>query len=256
VLFFLAAGGALLSLALSIVLGVVQSSAHDCAGLFAVVVSMVLFLLLIGKTVAGRWSAILITSRNTMSLSRLQAVLWTVLLLAAYLNRVFWNIRWGQHDPLAIGVPSDLWMLAGISTTSLVGTPLILSNKAGKTANDKTIQTTAVALNATSNPTDVAAIKSNAVGTVFRNASSLTASFTDVFQGDEVGDAGNVDLSKVQMFFFTENLVISYFVLLVHLAQSGGRDLPDVASGMVALLGISHAGYLANKSVNHSGSTT
>jgi len=45
-------------------------------------------------------------------------------------------------DPPAIAVPSSLWLLTGISATSLAGTPLILSNKADKTPSQKAIRST------------------------------------------------------------------------------------------------------------------
>jgi len=57
------------------------------------------------------------------------------------------------------------------------------------------------------------------------------------------------------MFLFTIIAGLSYAVLLwkqmrsVPAAQLNA--LPDVTDGLVALLGISHAGYLASKGVDH-----
>ena len=39
------------------------------------------------------------------------------------------NIGRSSPTPLAITVPTQVWLLLGISTTSLVGSPLLKSNK-------------------------------------------------------------------------------------------------------------------------------
>jgi hypothetical protein len=81
------------------------------------------------------------------------------------------------------------------------------------------------------------------------------ARLADLFQGDEVGNAAHLDLGKVQMFFFTLVLVLTYTAALVLMftdASTAITGLPPVDQGMVALLGISHAGFLANNAVPHS----
>jgi hypothetical protein len=83
------------------------------------------------------------------------------------------------------------------------------------------------------------------------------ARLADLFQGDEVGNAAHLDLGKVQMFFFTLIVVFAYAVALAH-AFYGVRagvlvaQLPDLDQGMLALLGISNAGFLTNSAVPHS----
>jgi hypothetical protein len=103
----------------------------------------------------------------------------------------------------------------------------------------------------------VAAIDSNKQGTLYANPSMDQASLSDMFEGDEVGNAAYVDLGKVQMFFFTIIVAISYvFVLLsetmAKLATEPDKvtELPILSAGMLALLGISHAGHLAGKTAD------
>ncbi len=106
------------------------------------------------------------------------------------------------------------------------------------------------------------------------------------FQGDEIGNTLHIDLAKVQMFFFTLLLAAAYlakvFEALHHadtvlktlapsgnpaeiaavpqtLAQSTEPDqvaatlnaLPEVSASIVYALGISHAGYLGSKAMDH-----
>jgi hypothetical protein len=104
--------------------------------------------------------------------------------------------------------------------------------------------------------TVTAAIKDNATGTLFNNPTVNDASFSDIFEGNEVGNAAHVDLGKVQMFFFTIVVAIAYIVALWDVVSAGGIyganfSFPELSDGMVALLGISNASYLASKGVNH-----
>jgi hypothetical protein len=94
---------------------------------------MIGFVALIGKLITGRWSGIFINERNKMSLSRFQLVLWTLIVLSAFLTIALERIYASATDPLAIQIPQELWALLGISTTALVGSPLILSTKVPKT---------------------------------------------------------------------------------------------------------------------------
>lgn len=221
---------------------------HNGASFALISGALILFVLGLGMLITDRPLGALITENNVMSLSRLQGVLWTLVLLAGYLSRVLWRIQWKIPDPLAVKAPESLWWLAGISTTALIGTPLILATKTLKTPEPKAFEKAATLTRLSEHE-----VKDNAKGTVFRNPSRERASFLDIFQGDEVGNAGYVDLTKVQMFFFTMVLAVAYLAMLAKLTQTGGGDLPDFSAGMVALLGISHAGYLGNKGVDHSG---
>jgi hypothetical protein len=181
------------------------------------------FLIVVGSGITGRPQGLLIDERNKMSLSRLQLVLWMVVILSGLLTIALSNIGLGSKTPLAIVVPTQVWLLMGISTTSLIGSPLLTSNK-------------------------------KAAGKIEIRDNVHAAQVADLFRGDETSNFDVLDLAKVQMFFFTLVLVLAYAVLLGSLfVHSTGviMGMPDIDPSMTTLLGISHAGYLANKAVPH-----
>ena len=95
------------------------------------------------------------------------------------------------------------------------------------------------------------------VGQLVVNQTPEVAHLADMFQGSETGNAGLLDLGKVQMFFFTLIIVLAYASALSALFQQGRgpiQALPVIDGGMLALLGISHVGYLVNKALPHSDS--
>jgi hypothetical protein len=73
----------------------------------------------------------------------------------------------------------------------------------------------------------------------------------DIFMGEYVADFALLDIAKIQMFFFTVLLVIAYGTAVGSLLRTDPlpSSLPDVGAGMLPLLGISHASYLASKVV-------
>lgn len=189
-------------------------------------VLMIFFLGTIGKAINGRWTGILITELKVMSLSRLQIVIWTVIILSAFLTIATAKIYASPSDtdPLKdIIIDWRLWALLGVSSTSLVATPLILDDKKRKNI-------------------------------AFKNNNDSEAKFTDIFEGDETGNEKYVDMSKVQMFFFTIISALSYIVLLFRdfLANTIPVGLPSLPEGLIAILTISHGAYLTYKIVDHS----
>ena len=82
-----------------------------------------------GHGITGLFRGVLIDDRNRLSLSRLQMMLWTVLILSAYLAAALANIGRDASSPLNVGVPSELWIAMGISTASLVAAPAALAYK-------------------------------------------------------------------------------------------------------------------------------
>lgn len=218
-----------------------------------------LMMVVIGLGISGHAWGILIDERNLMSLARFQAVIWTVFVLSAFVTAALWNISLGQSDALAIGVPSQLWALMGISLTSLVGTPLILQQQkrtqpsgGAEAAGGGHVLTHAMST-LSAGGLDTSHVES--VGLLVVNETRQDASLADSFEGEQVGNVGNIDLGKVQMFYVTVVLVFTYALALVaFFASSSGKitALPPLNSSIVALLGVSHVAYLANKSVPHS----
>jgi hypothetical protein len=82
------------------------------------------------------------------------------------------------------------------------------------------------------------------------------ASPADLFAGDDIENDAYVDIGKIQMFLFTLILVVAYAVDIGKVLTAAGANsaidkFPDLDPGMLALLAISHAGYLSYKAASH-----
>jgi hypothetical protein len=202
----------------------------------------------VGVSVTHRYWGILINERNVMSLSRFQAVLWTVLILADYATILLGRAWQGMSlvDAKDLLRP-DLLMLMGISYASAVGTSIVHANKAGKPTPVNAVS------DAQANLNDKAGNFTAAQGVMYKNKDLSDANVGDMFQGDELADAHTTDLSKVQMFFFT---IVSAVVFLgtadamfTNMKSIGDVLIPQLPENLIALMGISHAAYLSNKAV-------
>ena len=191
---------------------------------------------LIGIAKTGHPFGIAIDARNRYSLSRAQMTFWTILVLGTVYTIIIWNTG---HSPVPVAVadkadkaakalpflfvPSFLWALMGISSISLVGSPLILNNKpAGELPA--------------------------------ANATGRDARLSDLVFGEETGNQGTVDLARVQMLLISIIVGVSYTVLIAARigedAKTGAiKGFPDMDGGLLALIAISHAGYLTYKVV-------
>ncbi|MFY1831860.1 hypothetical protein ACN47A_38450 [Myxococcus fulvus] len=218
-----------------------------------VVLTLTAFLAALGVSITGSPLGVLINERNLMSLSRLQAATWTLIVLSGYLTLAIVRVRDGISPPLDIAIPQELWWAMGIATTSLLGTPLLLTNKRSKTPDPRAVDNTAVQL--AESPQD---IQAQSQGALYANKDIHDARLADMFQGDEVGNTAQLDLAKVQMFYFTLIAAVSYFVSVATLVSSGKpgsvSSLPALSEGFIALLAISHGGYLVSKTTDHSNS--
>jgi tetratricopeptide (TPR) repeat protein len=92
----------------------------------------------------------------------------------------------------------------------------------------------------------------NKEGLIHRNQTVKEANWIDMFRGDEVSNYTIVDVSKVQMFFFTIAIVCTYGVLIWSTMnpdqmRMATASFPTFSDTMNALLGLSHAGYLVVK---------
>ena len=181
---------------------------------FATIALFLLALVVIGERMAADWRGVLVDKRNVISLSRLQLVIWTTIVVSGILTSAVVNVVAGAPDPLVLNIPPEIWALLGISGTSFVATPLILDR----------------------DPT-----------TVSTNDAQQWA-WADIFLGDKTDNDDKVDLSKVQQFFFTVIIVAIYMMKLgYNLVMADKVEFPPIDPGFVALLGISHAAYLIHK---------
>lgn len=218
---------------------------------------MAIFFAVIGIAITGRAFGVLIGEQKTMSLSRFQMVLWTLIIVSGYFVIVIARIKQGDvANPLAVQIDWQLWTLLGISTASLVGSPLVSSAKRQQVPNKKAIE-------AAGRPydEDTKVVEASRVGVLYPNRDAKDARLTDMFEGEELANSSLVDLAKVQMFFFTIVIALSYSAELLHTIAIDdlavdNMSLPAIHEGLLALLGISQAGYLGNKSVTQTPTTT
>ena len=77
-----------------------------------------------------------------------------------------------------------------------------------------------------------------------------------MFQGDEIGNTAYLDVSKVQMFYFTAIAIVTYsYAVYSGMANIYSPErflMPVPSDALVALLGISHAAFLTSKATSHS----
>jgi len=179
----------------------------------------------IGKAIAGCWDAVLIDGRNRVSLSRLQMLAWTLLILSALITAIASNLGLPNNSQaLAIAIPDPLLAAMGIAAVSMAASPAILTLKGSDPA-------TGVSLAA-------------------YHSTPAEASWLDMFRGDDPAEADQPDLSKIQQFLITLALVGGYGVLIgdMFCNLTGLFDtFPALDPKFVWLLGISHAGYLTYK---------
>ena len=201
----------------------------------------------IGWFVNGRFAGVLINERRMMSLSRFQMALWSLIVLSSYASIALIRARDGfSVDALNIEVPQQMFILIGISSAALVGSPLLASNKMKKAP--------------TTDPDDPSPKKEREnMGILSVNDNVAKACFTDLFKGEEIKNWNQVDLAKLQMFFFTLIVAIVYCVQLYQLisndVSSGQVSLPKIDEGMLTLMGVSNTAYLGHKGIDQTPAT-
>jgi hypothetical protein len=188
-----------------------------------IAILMALFTIVAGHGVTGIGRGVLIDDRHRLSLSRLQMMLWGILVLSGYMAAALSNIGRGMGGPLEVEIPSELLLAMGISTASLVASPVALAYKQRR------------------RPGQVASLPNPAC-----------SHMSDLFRGEETSDEKDLDLGKVQMFLFTVVLIVGYALALGD--QFAGQEgmissLPNIDGAVVSLLAISHAGYLTKKAI-------
>jgi hypothetical protein len=154
--------------------------------------------------------------------------------------------------PLMVAIPPAVWILLGISIGSWLGSPLVLNNKKAQDSSEADLKKAKQGMEAQG----ASQAKIDQVATQGRlliNTDYDQAAFSDLFRGEETGNAATLDLGKVQLFYFTVIVLFVYGTGLFKMFNSGLpiHEFPDLDSSIVTLLGISNASYLANKAVPH-----
>ena len=140
---------------------------------------------------------------------------------------------------LNVEMAPELWALMGIRVGSAAGSVMVKGTKEARNPDPDKVETSV---------TDV-----NRRGLQATNSTPSEASPLDMFKGEEISDHGYVDISKVQMFFFTIAAWLGYVMVLWSKTMAinpvdGAQIFPVFSTSLVALVGISHAGYLTVKS--------
>jgi hypothetical protein len=178
-----------------------------------------------GRISSGSYLGILRDGRGRYSLSRFQVLLWTTvvlsLLAAVFVARL---IDGATSNALDIEIPQTVLLVLGVSVGSTVTAGAI---KAGKDNQDQT----SVAASTATDP----------------------ARFGQVVLVEEGRMADRaVDVTKFQSLWITLILVAAYITMAVSWIRGADSAtqlgaLPNLTGGLVTLLAISHAGYLAGK---------
>jgi hypothetical protein len=205
----------------------------------------------------GRWEGAFIDNRNRISLSKLQTILWMVMIFSALLSASCFNASLPNAASAIAGIVVDpkLWALLGIAMTTGVGAPLALS---GKTTRSPSLPELTDTRKNLLTLTGVSPANVGADGHVLVKADQQDARWSDAIFGDDVGNADTMDFSKIQQLYFT---LLTILVFLLAIAKMFGdaatnhsviSQLPVPDAGFLGLLGVSGAGYLAYKSLSHS----
>lgn len=193
-----------------------------------IAVLIIVFLGILGVVIRKNPLGVFVDDRNRISLSRMQLVFWTVLIISA-----FFAVAVGEST-MDIHLDNALLMLLGISAGSSAGSYIIKGTKSGQQPDSAKVHQSLVS-------------SANRVGVI---ATSERPSITDMFKGEEITDKDYIDIGKVQMFFFTIAAVVGYLLALWNyefIANDGIYKFPPLSESVVWLLGISHAGYLTVK---------
>ncbi|HVU76746.1 MAG TPA: hypothetical protein VHC67_04125 [Gaiellaceae bacterium] len=207
-------------------LGLVHHGKANHLGFWSLVLigsAMILVTIAIGFAAKGRFDGVLIDRYNRVTLTHFQILLWTLLVVAAYAAAMLTNLMAGSSglNALDVSIPPELWLAMGISAGSFTTSKVL----ALKIPDDK----------------------------LAGNATAADARWIDIFRSDvDQGDRA-IDLSKLQMFFFTAVLVTGYAATVANqLLDTTTRvgSLPALNNTFVTLLAISNGTYLARKSAH------
>ncbi|MEW6643649.1 MAG: hypothetical protein AB1586_24275 [Pseudomonadota bacterium] len=208
----------------------------------------------LGLGTKGRVTGIWIDERNRISLARAQVSLWTIVALGGFAATALYNV--GLAGPVSFPqIPAAIAAALGIAFASPMVSALILNSKTFGTPDDATAQANSLRINISGQSAD---LPNDPLET---RVAPLDASLADVFVGEHVSDAGNVDISRLQNVVLTVTLVLGYLAMLAGKLSgitadtllTGIDTLPDPGAAFTSVLLVSHATYLATKAYNGTG---
>lgn len=228
--------------------------------------ALVIFIVAIGFAISGQLKAVFIDERNRVSLSRIQAFAWTVVLLSGFLVLSLWNI--GLHEdqqvlsrtdvPAAAMFPKFQWELWAL--LFLVGGTPFVSSFILQSKRDRDLPGPAAP------PTPgVRPGQETTIGQLDARLTPFAAGMVDLFRGEDASNRNVIDISRVQHFVITLLLLVAYAQYLVQavhritgdavvaVLSDPGRAffaaMPPIDETFFGLLAFSHAGYLGFKAM-------
>lgn len=215
-----------------------------------------------GKTVFG----VLIDGRGKYSLSRLQILLWTAMVVGGYFGIAFPKLEF-------ITIPNEVLGLLGITLGSTVVSTAIKANQilTGQTADDEertheiaqSAQNELLGLLGVEHPENLSSDEKSALlASISKDElvelnrqveAKRKPSWMDLFSQEQKGREYLIDIGKLQMFAWMVVALVIYGAMLVSdLTLSLEEvleltDLPNVTGTILAMMGISQTAYLGMK---------
>lgn len=181
----------------------------------------------LGRASKLGWFGILLDTRERYSLTRLQLVLWTLVVLSLVASVALLRLLAGEDDALGFAIADELLIMMGVSLGSTV-----LSTVAKASHDEDFAEQVAASSVDTENET-------------------LKPRWTQLFLHDEGAGADKiVDLAKFQNLLLTIVVVITYcasVVAEIGVTASSTTVIPGFSQTLLVFVAVSHAGYLAGK---------
>ena len=183
----------------------------------------------VGPKATRPWNLVLSQSKKKhVSLMNLQLTLWTIVVLSMLTGLFVARLVDDPGTALDFEIPPELLLVMGISASSTVLASTVTKDPSG---------------------TDAAAAATPAAAAAKPRIRDAMAPPDD--------DTKQPEITRVQNFWLTFIVVAAYVALgIATFADTGDADrfksLPELSGGVVALLAISHGGYLAKKTADNS----
>jgi hypothetical protein len=218
--------------------------------LVLIVVTYVLSWTRVPNVPKGLAAILFVGQDGKLSNSKTQMSLWFGLVVVTYVSLYY--LRWAHGNVLgAIGIPTNVIALTGLSGLTFAGAKAITTNKLSDPATVATAQAAAgakaaaVATAANQTPAQVADAQSKAAAVLPKQGQ--TASLSDLVRADD----GKFDFGDYQMIIITLIAVTTYLIVCYNFLSSLDLHpttlLPDVDGTVLALFGVGQGSYLAKK---------
>lgn len=177
--------------------------------------------------------------KGRFSLSKWQWFTWTAVIVFSYVAIISSRMLAGNWETGNIDFPSNLWLVMGYSTITVIAAQGIAQHKAKPKPpqNEQGLQTPQAAKTAASDKEDKGKTQEESDLTRVTNLVS--------------DERGNLDLSKIQLIVWTFISIGIYLAMVVNeVNNSSPAVLPDIDTTLMALMGLSSAGYLGKKAIS------